>query len=91
MGEEESKKIKKEEERKKITDEESKRKPSLTRRVSKLDDCDLAHVESTDQAVALVWNRMHAYMEEKGNQRVKELFVEIDKDKSGEIDVDVGR
>lgn len=40
------------------------RKPSLSRQVSttKLDSCDLSHVESTDHAVALIWNRMHAYM-----------------------------
>ncbi len=66
-----------------------KKGPPPTRRLSttKLEGCDLGRAESTEQAVALIWNRMHAYMEEKGNTRVKELFLEIDKDSSGTIDL----
>jgi len=42
----------------------------------------------TEEAADLIWERMRAYMKEKGGQRATELFKEMDKDRSGKIDVD---
>lgn len=39
------------------------------------------------EAAEFIWDQMRAYMKEKGGKRATELFKEIDKDRSGKIDV----
>lgn len=41
-----------------------------------------------EEAADLIWEKMRAYKKDKGCQRATELFKEIDKDRSGKIDVD---
>ena len=41
-----------------------------------------------EEATELIWSRMRTYMKDKGGIRATELFKEIDKDRSGKIDVD---
>jgi len=42
----------------------------------------------TEEAAEVIWDRMRAYMKEKGGKRATDLFKEIDKDRSGKIDAD---
>ena len=42
---------------------------------------------TTNEAADAIWEKMRAYMKEKGGQRATDLFKEMDKDRSGKIDV----
>jgi Ca2+-binding EF-hand superfamily protein len=45
------------------------------------------NVMTTNEAADAIWEKMRAYMKEKGGQRATDLFKEMDKDRSGKIDV----